>query len=33
MKGKRTASGKLRVGYFTQHQVEELDHDERRCST
>ncbi|MGE0735503.1 MAG: ABC-F family ATP-binding cassette domain-containing protein [Alphaproteobacteria bacterium] len=28
MKGKMTASGKLRVGYFTQHQVEELDHDD-----
>jgi len=27
MEGGMTASGKLRVGYFTQYQVEELDHD------
>ena len=28
MDGKMTASGKMRVGYFTQYQVEELDRDE-----
>jgi ATP-binding cassette subfamily F protein 3 len=27
MEGGMTASGKLRVGYFTQYQVEELEHD------
>ncbi len=28
MEGAMTASGKMRVGYFTQYQVEELDRDE-----
>jgi ATP-binding cassette subfamily F protein 3 len=28
MEGGMTASGKLRVGYFTQYQVEELDHED-----
>jgi len=28
MEGKMTASGKLRVGYFTQYQVEELDRED-----
>ncbi len=28
MDGEMTASGKMRVGYFTQYQVEELDRDE-----
>ena len=28
MEGGKTASGKMRVGYFTQYQVEELDRDE-----
>jgi ATP-binding cassette subfamily F protein 3 len=28
MEGEMTASGKMRVGYFTQYQVEELDRDE-----
>ena len=28
MDGKMTASGKMRIGYFTQYQVEELDRDE-----
>ncbi|GGO99195.1 ABC-F family ATP-binding cassette domain-containing protein [Stakelama pacifica] len=28
MEGEMTASGKMKVGYFTQYQVEELDHDD-----
>src|SRR3546814_14104716 len=28
MEGQMTAAGKMRVGYFTQYQVEELDGDE-----
>jgi len=28
MEGEKTATGKMRVGYFTQYQVEELDRDE-----
>ncbi len=28
MEGTMTASGKMRVGYFTQYQVEELDRDD-----
>ena len=27
MEGEKTATGKMRVGYFTQYQVEELDSD------
>jgi ATP-binding cassette, subfamily F, member 3 len=33
MTARSRAPGKLRVGYFTQYQVEELDRPTRRSST
>jgi ATP-binding cassette subfamily F protein 3 len=33
MEGAMNATGKMRVGYFTQYQVEELDREETPLST